>query len=76
MKAKPQFIEVKGWSAVGQSRQRMPTSRMPIHEEIREFSKELVKFLPGYFYADEQPDSRVALIKVEGKIPGLYEKFS
>ena len=76
LKAKPQFIEVKGWSAVGQSRQRMPTSRMPIHEEIREFSKELVKFLPGYFYADEQPDSRVALIKVEGKIPGLYEKFS
>ncbi len=72
LRAKPHFIEIKGWSAVGQSRQRMPTSRMPTHEEIRGFSKELVKFLPGYFFADEQPESRVALVKSGGKIPDLY----
>ncbi len=39
------FIEIKGWSAVGQSRQRMPLTRMPTHEEIKSFSQEVLKGL-------------------------------
>jgi len=56
------FIEIKGWSAVGQSRQRMPLTRMPTHEEIKEFSTELVKNLPNYRMEAEQEVSRVVLL--------------
>ncbi len=56
------FIEVKGWSAVGQSRQRMPTTRMPTHEEIKSFSQEVLKGLPDYKLEAEQEVSRVILL--------------
>jgi len=74
-KAKPHFIEVKGWSAIGQSRERMPTTRMPTFSEVLDFCKELEKFLPDYKFADSQEDARVGLL-VNQKIPAppLYTK--
>ncbi len=66
--AKPHFIEVKGWSAIGQSRDRMPATRMPTFQEILDFCKELEKFLPDYKFTDSQEDARVGLL-VNQKIP-------
>jgi len=56
------FIEIKGWSAIGQSRDRMPYTRMPTHEEIKNFSQEILKGLPNYRLEDEQEVSRVVLL--------------
>src|SRR3989344_5478705 len=74
-KAKPHFIEVKGWSAIGQSRERMPVTRMPTYAEVLEFCKELEKFLPDYKFTDSQEGARVGLL-VNQKIlpPPLYKK--
>ncbi len=63
--ARPDFIEVKGWMAVGQSRQRIPAINMPNHKEICDFSAELVKHLPYYHVEDEQEVSRVVLLMRE-----------
>jgi len=61
-KANPLFIEVKGFMSVGFARQRLGYERMPYHKEIVEFSKEVLKFLPGYKILDEKKESRVLLL--------------
>jgi len=61
-KALPNFVECKSFMSVGFSRQRLPYSSMPLHKEIREFSKRLANSL-GYKIADEKKDSRVVLLK-------------
>ncbi len=60
------FVEVKGWAAVGQSRLRMPTTCMPNHKEIRQFAEDLVKNLPDYHIEDEQEVSHVVMIMRNG----------
>ncbi|MDD5182373.1 MAG: 4-demethylwyosine synthase TYW1 [Candidatus Nanoarchaeia archaeon] len=55
------LIEVKGYVAVGFSRQRLPFESMPYHEEIKQFSEELGKFLKMPI-VNEKEDSRVVLI--------------
>ena len=61
-KAMPNFVEVKSFMSVGFSRQRLPYSSMPSHEEIREFAEKLSDSL-GYKVANEKKDSRVVLLK-------------
>lgn len=61
-KTNADFIEIKGWSAIGQSRVRMPFTRMPTHEEIKQFSQEILKGLPNYKLEAEQEVSRVVLL--------------
>ncbi len=61
-KANPMFVEIKGFMSVGFSRQRLGYERMPYHEDITQFSKALLKFLPGYKFLDEKKESRVVLL--------------
>lgn len=61
-KGNPDFIEVKGYVAVGASRERLSTENMPLHEEVVEFAKKIVEFLPDYELNAEHIRSRVALL--------------
>tara|TARA_Y100000034_G_scaffold110551_1_gene142769 strand:+ start:1038 stop:2018 length:981 start_codon:yes stop_codon:yes gene_type:complete len=62
-KAKPDFIEVKGYMSVGFARNRknMGYETMPTYEEVQEFSKKLAKAL-GLKILDFHEFSRVVLI--------------
>jgi tRNA wybutosine-synthesizing protein 1 len=60
-KAKPNFVEVKAFMSVGYSRQRLGYDRMPLHNEIIEFSKKLAK-LTCLKVLDEKKESRVVLL--------------
>jgi len=61
-KALPDFVEVKSFMSVGFSRQRIPYSAMPLHEEIKKFAEKIADSI-GYEIADEKRDSRVVLLK-------------
>lgn len=58
----PDFLEIKGYMFVGESRERLQKENMPWHEEIVEFSKELIKYLPEYEIVSEHIPSRVVLL--------------
>jgi tRNA wybutosine-synthesizing protein 1 len=60
-KACPDWVEVKSFMSVGGARERLPYSRMPLHKEIRLFSKELAKHL-SVKLLDEKKESRVCLL--------------
>ena len=62
MKAFPDFIEIKAYMFLGESRQRLKESNMPFHEDIVSFSKELIKFLPDYEIVSEHIPSRVVML--------------
>ncbi len=61
-KAGPDFVEAKAFMSVGSSRLRLPYERMPLHNEVKEFSQKLSE-LTGYSVVDEKADSRVVLLK-------------
>ena len=61
-KADPNFIESKAYMFLGASRKRLKRENMPLHQEVVEFSKKLLKFLPDYELASEHVLSRVTLI--------------
>jgi len=61
-KANPMFVEVKAFMCVGFAKQRLAYERMPYHEDIVEFSKKMLKFLPEYKILDEKKESRVLLL--------------
>lgn len=60
-KAKPKFVEAKGYMAIGFSRERLGPEYMPTHEEIKQFAKEIEKN-SSYKITDEKEDSRVVLL--------------
>ncbi|MEA2036357.1 MAG: 4-demethylwyosine synthase TYW1 [Nanoarchaeota archaeon] len=60
-KYKPLFVEAKAYMWVGHSRERMTIKNMPLHEEIKEFSKKICK-TSGYKIIDEKKESRVILL--------------
>jgi tRNA wybutosine-synthesizing protein 1 len=67
------FIEVKAYMHVGQSREKLEMKAMPWHEEIVEFSKELIKYLPDYEIVSEHIPSRVVMLaKKEFKKNGKW----
>jgi len=59
--AKPKFVEVKAYMAVGFSRKRLGPSFMPMHSEVKEFAKQISKY-SGYKIVDEKENSRVVLL--------------
>ena len=61
-KANPMFIHVKAYSSLGYSQKRINYKQMPTHKEIKEFAKELLKYLPEYKFLDEKFESRVVLL--------------
>ncbi|MBR9677765.1 MAG: 4-demethylwyosine synthase TYW1 [Nanoarchaeota archaeon] len=60
-KANPDFVECKAYMWVGFSRERLKEENMPLHSEIKEFSKELAQEL-GWKEVDEKKESRVCLL--------------
>ena len=62
IKGDPDFIEIKAYMFVGASRQRLDKKNMPYHEDIVEFSKELIEYLPEYEIVSEHISSRVIMM--------------
>jgi len=60
-KGDPDFIEVKSYMFVGESRERLKRENMPLHEEVVKFSKKLADFLLEYELMSEHIPSRVVL---------------
>jgi len=60
-KAKPDFVEVKGFMSVGFSRKRLGYERMPLHSEVKEFA-EKISSLTGLKLLDEKIESRVVVL--------------
>jgi tRNA wybutosine-synthesizing protein 1 len=68
--AAPDFIELKGYSWLGESRQRLRISAMPYHSEIVAFAKQMTN-TTGYELIAEDTVSRVALLTRNGSTRGL-----
>ncbi len=71
-KGSPDFLEIKAYMFVGASRERLQMSNMPLHNDVVEFTKELMKHLPEYGIVSEHVPSRVVCcaknkFKVNGK---------
>lgn len=66
-RARPDFIEPKGYVYMGRSRQRLGRTHVPDHSEIRAFAQGLSRRV-GYPVLDESPDSKVLLL---GRDPAL-----
>ncbi len=60
-KADADFVEVKAYMHIGESRNRMKREHMPNHSEIVEFSEQLAPFLEDYELIMEHKPSRVTL---------------
>jgi tRNA wybutosine-synthesizing protein 1 len=73
--ARPDFIEVKSYMAIGFSRERLGYDMMLTHPEIKDYSKRLVKEL-GHEYKilDEHKLSRVVLIGMDKKKMKIKKK--
>jgi len=65
--AEPDFVEVKGYSWVGRSRDRLARSSQPTMEDIRSFAA-MLEDLTSYEIKDEVPRARVVLLW-NGKTP-------
>jgi len=65
-RASPDFIEVKSYMWVGESQKQYNVEHMPFIEDIREFSKSLLGFLPDYELGGEHLGSRVVLLVKRG----------
>ena len=60
-KAKPMFVEVKGYMSVGFARQRLPYGAMPDDKEMADFSEKLAK-ATGLKILDSHNFSRVYVL--------------
>jgi tRNA wybutosine-synthesizing protein 1 len=69
-KARPDFVEVKGYSWVGLSRQKLKEENVPSHSEIKAFAERINSFLPNYQFGGEFEDSRVVMLW-NGQTPKL-----
>ncbi len=65
-KAAPDFVEVKSFMAVGGAQARLPYDSMLSSDEILEFASSIEKH-SSYRIADQQKESRVALLTRGGK---------
>ena len=69
-RSKTDFIEVKAYMFLGLSRQRLKKENMPLHEEIRQWSKKLLGNLNNYEIVEEDSASRIVLFR---RISSRYE---
>ncbi len=60
-KGDPDFLEVKAYMWVGESRERLEMKHMPLHGEVVEFCKKLITYLPTYEIVSEHIPSRVVM---------------
>ena len=75
-KGDPDFIEVKGYMFVGASRQRLSKENMPWHEDVVEFTQQLMQHLPEYAIVTEHMPSRVVMFaKKEFMIKGKWHTW-
>ena len=58
----PDFIEVKGYSWLGASKERMKRTNVPTHDEVKEWSTILLDYISDYEYVSEHLPSRVILL--------------
>jgi len=61
-RADADFVELKAYMHVGHSRGRLDRSAMPSHERVREFAREVGRYLPDHDTVREVEASRVALL--------------
>jgi len=68
--AEPDFIHVKGFKSLGNSRERLGYDKQPFHEEVREFAKKLQKELAKnkYKVLAEEEKSCVVLLGKDKKM--------
>jgi tRNA wybutosine-synthesizing protein 1 len=59
--SEPDFVEIKGYAWLGESRQRLKNSNVPTMEELKEFAEEIKK-LNDYKIKAEDDRSRVILL--------------
>ncbi len=57
------FIEIKSYMWIGNSRDRLKKQNMPTHNYIRKITKEMLKHMDKYEYENEQKRSRIVLLK-------------
>src|SRR3989338_3851727 len=70
------FIEVKSYMHVGESRNRLSPQNMPLHEEIIQFSKALLEHLPDYDIVSEHIPSRVVMFaKKKFMVNGIWKTW-
>jgi len=67
-KSQSDFVEIKAYMFLGYSTHRLRYSNMPTHEEIKEYAKKLLQYLPEYKYENEAPRSRIVLLKNKNSI--------
>ncbi|MCR4368705.1 MAG: 4-demethylwyosine synthase TYW1 [archaeon] len=60
-KMKPEFLEIKSYMHIGDSRSRLSRENMPTFEEVEDWSKKFVQ-ASGYFYKDFSKPSRITLL--------------
>jgi tRNA wybutosine-synthesizing protein 1 len=63
-KSQPRFIEIKSYMWIGHSKENLELGNMPLHKDIKEFSKKIER-LTGYKKIDEKENSRVVLLARE-----------
>ena len=61
-RADPDFIELKAYMHVGHSRGRLDRDSMPEHEEVREFTEDVMEHMPEHDYLNDVPVSHVTLL--------------
>lgn len=71
----PQFIEVKGYSHVGASTERLTQEHMPTHPEIVAFAKQLENYC-DYRIVSDHPQSKVVLMMKPGEEHLRYLKLN
>jgi tRNA wybutosine-synthesizing protein 1 len=76
-RARPNFVEPKGYVYMGKSRQRLGRDHVPEHSEIAGFAHSLAR-RTGLEVLDESPESKVLLLGRPGEdryLPGLAPSF-
>ena len=64
-KGDPDFIEVKAYMFIGESRKRLEEKNMPYHDYVVEFAEKLAEKLSGYSIISQHKSSRVVLLAKE-----------
>lgn len=62
-KGNPHFVEIKSYMHLGLSTKRLKREDMLSHKEIKEWTLELLKYLPNFKYMDEDERSRIVVIQ-------------
>jgi tRNA wybutosine-synthesizing protein 1 len=65
-RARPDFVHVKGYKAVGYARERMGYDSQVWHDEVREYAEKLAGELEGYSIKAEDERSCVVMIARDG----------